>query len=111
MVIYVIVLCTKNNIHFSVMNNDKCVLKGSAGIFSFKKGKRGTLYSGEVVGEYLFNNLKDKKYYLFVKGFGKSRYGFIKKLFSFKKNNCLAIFNKNAVIFNGCRKKKKRKLL
>lgn len=101
-----------NNVQVVVVNiKGKVVFKVSSGIISLKNSQKGSMKAGDLVASLLGQKLSVipySGYLLFITGFGRSRFSFINGIS--KKIKIIAIHQSTKLAFNGCKKKKARRL-
>lgn len=113
MVAFIIIKSSSNNTHVSVLNKDKqSIFSVSSGNLGYKGSKRGSAFAAESIGievsRYLEKN-NFSSFMLFISGYGNGRFGVGKGLLQ-SNLRMLGVYSINKQVFNGCRKKKCRRL-
>ena len=100
-----------NNTHITCVLEKQVIFKKSCGmLFGIKGAKRSSIFAAQELAYQIGKYFKNYNCDLYISGFGKGRWGCMKGLFlsKVKINNIYHVQRKS---FNGCRKKKKRRLL
>jgi ribosomal protein S11 len=108
------VYCRWNNIHLSLVTlQGITVFKVSSGSIGLKGRRRKTPYRGQRLGFFAAQKALYFGYrvvFLFIKFFGKARYGVSKGLCSEPRFLVLGVFEMSRLAYNGCRIRKIRRL-
>lgn len=113
--VYVYLICSLNNTHINLQDpkTNHSFFNSSSGCFEKVKSKRSSSVSALILSEASAKVACTSGFSecsVFIKGFGKGRSGALKGLVlgGLSINN---IYHINSISFNGCRQRKKRRLL
>jgi ribosomal protein S11 len=108
------VYCRWNNIHLSLISlRGTTIFKISRGCIGLKGSRRKTPYRGQRLGLFAAQKALFFGYsvvFLFIKFFGKARYGVAKGICSESRFLVLGVFEIRGLSYNGCRIRKVRRL-
>nr|YP_011017595.1 ribosomal protein S11 [Bostrychia moritziana]WQF69395.1 ribosomal protein S11 [Bostrychia moritziana] len=113
--VFILILFTPNNIFTTIINYNKNILyKKSLGVNKIKGLKKLTQSSIKNISNEISNFLKDFnfKFHLKLKGLNKFKKIVLKTIFlNFKRTDfVLSISDETIIPYNGCKRKKKRRL-
>lgn len=108
------IYCRWNNVHMCLVTlQGSTIFKVRSGCFGLKGRRRKTPYRGQRLGAFAAQKAISFGYcvvFLFIKFFGKARFGVAKGVCSEPRFLVLGIFEIRSLSYNGCRLRKVRRL-